>query len=199
MLAGARILVPRSFSDSFVIYYNPNIYLSLRFYRLHLKQGHEVSLVAYLNTTLIALVLETLGNKSLGQGVLDFFMADFLALRIPVVENPDLKIAFGQIKDRPVLSVMEEYGLQIKGRDGQASVHPQTDRKRLDDIVFDELGMTSGEREAVYEAVINLVQARLKKAESLKPKELRRRVNAARRTLGIWSDLPGDTEDDLDE
>jgi len=37
----------------------------------------------------------------------------------------------------------------------------------LDDIVFDALGLTQGERDAVYEAVVNLVEARLKKAESL--------------------------------
>jgi len=33
-----------------------------------------------------------------------------------------------------------------------------------DDVVFDALGLTTGEREAVYEAVVELVQARLKKA-----------------------------------
>lgn len=42
----------------------------------------------------------------------------------------------------------------------------QPDRRALDDVVFDILGLTSGEREAVYEAVINLVRARLEKARS---------------------------------
>jgi len=37
----------------------------------------------------------------------------------------------------------------------------------LEDIVFDVLGLTVGEREAVYEAVINLVRARLEKAKSV--------------------------------
>jgi hypothetical protein len=37
----------------------------------------------------------------------------------------------------------------------------------LDDIVFSVLGLTKGERDAVYEAVIDLVESRLKKAESL--------------------------------
>ena len=37
----------------------------------------------------------------------------------------------------------------------------------LDKIFFDGLGLTRGERDAIYEAVINLVEARLKKAESL--------------------------------
>jgi hypothetical protein len=37
----------------------------------------------------------------------------------------------------------------------------------LDEAVFDVLGLTSGEREAVYDAVVNLVRARLEKAQSV--------------------------------
>jgi gamma-glutamyl phosphate reductase len=33
------------------------------------------------------------------------------------------------------------------------------DRRALDEAVFDVLGLTAGEREAVYEAVVNLVRA----------------------------------------
>jgi hypothetical protein len=33
------------------------------------------------------------------------------------------------------------------------------DRRALDEVVFDVLGLTPGKREAVYEAVINLVRA----------------------------------------
>ena len=44
----------------------------------------------------------------------------------------------------------------------------QPDRRALDDIIFDVLGLTQGERDAVYEAVVNLVEARLKKAASLR-------------------------------
>jgi hypothetical protein len=37
----------------------------------------------------------------------------------------------------------------------------------LDCVVFDALGLTPGEREAVYEAVVELVQKRLAKAGSV--------------------------------
>jgi len=40
-------------------------------------------------------------------------------------------------------------------------------RLALDKVVFDILGLTKAEREAVYEAVIDLVESRLKKAESV--------------------------------
>jgi len=37
----------------------------------------------------------------------------------------------------------------------------------LDDVVFDVLGLAPGEREAVYEAAVELVRARLQKAQSV--------------------------------
>ena len=64
MTSAGKILVPRSFNDTFLIYFNPNSYLSLRFYRLHVKKGEIAQLVGFLNSTLVALFLETLGNKN---------------------------------------------------------------------------------------------------------------------------------------
>jgi hypothetical protein len=43
----------------------------------------------------------------------------------------------------------------------------EPDRRALDDVVFDVLGLTVGEREAVYEAVVELVRRRLEKAKSI--------------------------------
>jgi hypothetical protein len=43
----------------------------------------------------------------------------------------------------------------------------QPDRRALDEVVFDVLGLTPGEREAVYEVVVNLVRAWLDKAQSV--------------------------------
>lgn len=44
------------------------------------------------------------------------------------------------------------------------------DRKELDDIIFDELGLTEGERKEVYWATAELVQQRLQKAKSVREK-----------------------------
>jgi len=46
-------------------------------------------------------------------------------------------------------------------------VDTEPDRRALDDIIFDALGLTQGERDAVYEAVVNLVAARLSKARTV--------------------------------
>lgn len=166
MLSAAKILVPRSFNNSHVIYYNPHEYLSLRFYRLHTIKGDDRQLIAYLNSSLMALYLEVLGNKSLGQGVLDFFMADFLAMRLPIILDPDLSNAFENIKDRPIKDVFNEYGMTSHSK----FINPAKDIKNIDDIIFDALNLSSGERNAVYEAIVDLVEARLKKANSLSPR-----------------------------
>ena len=47
---------------------------------------------------------------------------------------------------------------------------PSDDRRALDAIIFDALGLTQGERDRVYEAVVNLVESRLRKARRLKGK-----------------------------
>ncbi|MDE0686907.1 MAG: hypothetical protein OXI61_01950 [Candidatus Poribacteria bacterium] len=47
---------------------------------------------------------------------------------------------------------------------------PSENRCSLDAIIFDVLNLTKGERDGVYEAVVNLVGARLRKARSLKGK-----------------------------
>lgn len=168
MLYAAKLLVPRSFNDTFVIHYNPRQYLSLRFYRLHLKQkSNELPILGYLNSTLVAFFLEMLGNKNLGQGVLDFFMADFLALRIPIIDTQELEKVIKKMKDRPILSVWEEYGFSRTEGVTSRSAKPLADRQELDGVIFDALRFTKGERDAVYEAVIELVEARLKKAESV--------------------------------
>jgi hypothetical protein len=45
----------------------------------------------------------------------------------------------------------------------------------LDEVVFDVLGLTAGEREAVYEVVVNPVRARLERARSVWHKMCRAR------------------------
>ncbi len=41
------------------------------------------------------------------------------------------------------------------------------EHQALDDMIFDVLELTQDERDAVYEAVVELVETRLKKADSL--------------------------------
>ncbi len=81
---------------------------------------------------------------------------------------------------------------------------PSPNRRTLDTIIFDALNLTQGEREAVYEAVIELVEARLEKANSLssprsiRSKTVRKRLEAVNDTLGIWMGIPDEEEEEVD-
>jgi len=195
MLTAGQFLVPRSFGDRFIIHRNDDRLLSLRYYRLHKIAGREMELCGYLNSTLVAFFIETLGNKSLGQGVLDFFMADFLSMEIPIVLNPDVGRAIKKMESRPIGTVAEECGTSSGGI---AAGHRRTipeDRQALDDAVFEGLGLTRGEQEAVYASLVDQVRKRVLKAGSLDANAKRRRSRAVRDTLGIWDTSAGDSPD----
>jgi len=116
-------------------------------------------LKAVANCTMGGGFLETIGRSNFGEGIL--WIAVYEAAQMPVL-NPSaltpfqrerLLSVFGQMASREIRNIFDE-------------IH-QPDRRALDDIVFDVLGLTAGEREAVYEAVVELVRRRLEKARSV--------------------------------
>jgi hypothetical protein len=121
----------------------------------------------FFNSTLVAFILETLGNKSLGQGALDFFMADFLSMNIPLVLNNQFQKIFGRISQRKINNIFDELEIDKEKSIRSQKPNPLPDRKALDDIIFDALGLTQAERTEVYYAVCELVQNRLNKAKSV--------------------------------
>lgn len=82
---------------------------------------------------------------------------DMPRIMVPLVQDKAtrkvLRNTFEKLSTRPVRRFSEEMAMP--------------DRQDLDSVVFDFLGLTQGERDAVYEAVIDLIESRLKKAESL--------------------------------
>ncbi len=167
MIRSATILVPRSFNDTFVIHFNPLKYLSLRFYRLHNKTDiDDTILITYLNSTMINLFQEVLGNKSLGLGALDFFMADFLSMEVPVILSNKFNEILKSLKNRNINDVFIELGFDRTKPIREQEPNPLPDRKELDDIIFDELGLTQEERKEVYWSVAELVKQRIDRAGS---------------------------------
>lgn len=132
------------------------------FYAVYPKNEIDtLSLCGVLNCTIIPLLVEIFANDPGGGGT---------SLQTPIGEikkyvlipkiligTKEIKQAFNLMCKRECFSIQKEISL--------------SDRRDLDTIIFDTLGLTKGEREAVYEAVINLVEARLKKASSLDPKD----------------------------
>jgi len=169
MKNGAEVLLPRSFNDTFVTYFNPQKHLSLRFYRLHPKNNLTRELTAFLNSTLFWFLFESLGNKNQGQGVLDFYMEDFLKMKIPIVLKTESKKTFDTIKNRQINTIYEECGIDSESKTPieEQEPNPLPDRAELDKIVFDALGLTKDERREVYRAVCRLVWNRISKARSV--------------------------------
>ncbi len=109
-------------------------------------------------SSLQVLFRELYGRSNLGQGALKTEGVDIVQLiavkpKLLKVRQDDIRQALKQLALRHIMPLQSEV--------------VSSDRRALDNIVFRVLGLTPGERDAVYEAVISLVEARLKKAKSV--------------------------------
>jgi len=117
--------------------------------------------MATLNSTWTRLHIEINTRQLTGaQAVSDtnvYVVKDAKILNVSLLSN-ELLAALSEmylvLRERPSISIFKEVSME--------------DRQILDSIVFDQFSLTKGEREAVYEAVIDLVESRLKKADSLR-------------------------------
>ncbi len=115
--------------------------------------------IALLNSTLTFLVAEIISRKTYGIGVAYLYGPEINAVLLPKVDilteksKKNLQKEFNNMRGRRILNIEEEI--------------QQPDRKALDDIVFDAIGLTPAERKEVYWAVCELVQRRLEKARSM--------------------------------
>jgi hypothetical protein len=116
--------------------------------------------LAALNATWTRLYIELMTRQLTGaQAVADTNV--YLVKEVPIFDFrlisgstlEDFLRAYRQMRVRPCVSIFTE--------------KDAPDRRALDEVVFDVLGLTAGEREAVYEAVVELVRARLEKARSV--------------------------------
>lgn len=136
--------------------------------------------LACANSSLLALFTETGGRGNFGEGVLWIALYEATGVYIP---NPirltpsqcqHLLNAFEQMASREVKSIFEELGLPRPNRDF-SNINPDDvsldkvlpDRRELDKVVFEALGLTEDEQLEVYRAVVALVKNRLVKARSV--------------------------------
>jgi len=82
-------------------------------------------------------------------------------------EKQKLIIAFDKLCEREIKTVFGECGINPRAQIRDQEPNPLPDRKALDNIVFDVLGLTKDERREVYWAVCELVKSRLEKARSV--------------------------------
>lgn len=75
-----------------------------------------------------------------------------------------LSEAFDKLSQREIGSVFEEIGSETPEDVSLDNIKP--DRRELDKIIFEILGLTEKEQSEVYKAVIDLVKSRIEKAKS---------------------------------
>ncbi|MER3399357.1 MAG: hypothetical protein C4316_12695, partial [Chloroflexota bacterium] len=160
--------------------------------RLYELNSNEPKLVAALmNTCPFLLAKELTSRVNLGEGALDTAVYEASAAFIvnpaalTEAQHGRLLSAFSRLSRRPIRSIFEELGFTLcREKKCPHPEHPyehvdpsaltleqvkraSPDRFELDSVVFDVLGLTEGERLAVYRAVVELVKNRLVKAKSV--------------------------------
>jgi len=128
--------------------------------------------VAGLNSTLVWFFIEVLGRRGLGGGAIRVLVED-LRFQFPVPNPSNIQrqcslTALKQMETRRIGNVFEECGIDPNKPIREQEPNPLPDRAELDNLVFDELGLTGEERKEVYWSVCELVKQRLEKARSLK-------------------------------
>ncbi|MCM8772323.1 MAG: BREX-1 system adenine-specific DNA-methyltransferase PglX [Candidatus Omnitrophica bacterium] len=165
-----KILMLRASADRPAFYISEkSIFHDQTFYSVNLKnQEFEEILGMLFNNTFtnfLSREIESGASSSLGQGVK--WSAVYESRRLLVlVPNTILKKDLPLIKRMPS-SIFTELGFDPDKPIREQEPNPLPDRKVLDDIVFDALGLTEEERKEVYWSVAELVKNRLEKARSV--------------------------------
>lgn len=166
-------------STARTLYSSDDCFFSDNFQEVHVTSQLVLPLCASLNSTVFQLMVNVAGRANFGDGLLKiqtYEVSNLLCVNPTSIEVLDKEFFASSFWD---------------------VLHPSSDRRSLDSIIFDALNLTQGERDAVYEAVIGLVESRLKKASSFKvAQEQQKRVEAVEKTLGIWIGLPEDIIED---
>ncbi len=141
------------------------IYESDKFYGItFLNKTQILNYTLILNSTLLSLFRELKGFASLGEGALKLPVYEVKKILIPDI---NLKNLDDRIMKRSLISIFHECGFDKTKTIRSQKPNPLPDRKALDDIIFDALGLTQVERTEVYYSVCELVQNRLNKAKSV--------------------------------
>ena len=151
--SGNSIFVKEA-NETSAVFYNPDNYLvDCRLYYANLSNDAFL----FLNSAIGAMFFEFYNRTGLGGGARSMMVSDYENVPTLVSTDIDEKAAEFIIK-------------QISPLSPRKFVNSESEWFNLDAIIFDALNLTQGEREGVYESVVNLVESRLRKARSLKGK-----------------------------
>jgi hypothetical protein len=163
------IVFPSTHNPCWAVFLNYDyFYMDKVFYGI--KCDNFELIWAQLNSTFLLLQAEINGYSLVGGGG-SFLTVEDLANLLILISNHEFENKLinhcYKIAKRPFKTIFEEIGLITQDSIRNKEPNPLPDRKALDDIVFDALGLTEEERKEVYWAVAELVQNRLQKARSV--------------------------------
>jgi hypothetical protein len=153
----AFIVSKRFIDEDFSFFVNPsNFFVGDTFFIIESNKGKNWSIALFLNSSICFLFLECFGRKNMGEGVLLIYGTEIK----PVPVLPEIKAQHlrGILKEKIKYPIFTEFGFDPNKPIREQEPNPLPDRKALDDIVFDALGLTEEERKEVYYAVAELVQ-----------------------------------------
>lgn len=165
------------------LYAPDGCYFSDNFQEVLISSQQVKPLCAILNSTLFQLMVNVAGRSNFGGGL----------LKIQTYEVSDLLCM------NPTFVKLNSTGTGLFASTSWDTLQVSRDRRTLDAFIFNTLDLTSGERDAIYEAVKELVEARSAKASSLKThRETGKRLEAVNNTLGIWMGIPDEEDEEVD-
>ncbi|MGC8776070.1 MAG: hypothetical protein ACP5QN_02050, partial [Minisyncoccia bacterium] len=160
--------------DRLIVSHNNKFYNDANIVGIYPKNEYKNHhLTISLNASFNMIYWELFGISNLGGGAIkqnpiyfkNFMVFNTLTFKSQILIKLDN--IFDKISSRPIQSIFTELGFDPNKPIREQEPNPLPDRKALDDIVFDALGLTEEERKEVYYAVAELVQNRLKKAKSV--------------------------------
>jgi len=135
------------------------IFVSDNFHEIHT----EAPLDIFLNSSIFWLFQNLSGRTSFGGGLLKIQTYELEKVFVLPIESD----ASFSVFSRPPKNIFEEIGINPNQSIREQIPKPLPDRKTLDDIVFDALGLSQEERNEVYWSLCELVKNRLEKAKSV--------------------------------
>ncbi len=162
-----EVVYPSTHNPSWAVFLNSrNFYIDKVFYGI--RCNNFEFLWAYLNSSLAYFQAEFYGYSLVGGGGSFITVEDLEKfLIIQIANHEELYQKAKLLSQREYKEWTRELGFDPSKPIREQEPKPLPDRKALDDIVFDALGLTEEERKEVYWAVAELVKTRLEKARSV--------------------------------
>jgi len=163
----AKIFWQKRVGERFCVFFSKEkCFADQKFYALNKIDLDELDFALTTNSILQRLFLEIEAVSYTGSYTLIEISVKHL-LRLPLIKLANINDKKNLLSRKKFLSIFEELGFDPSRPIREQKPNPLPDRKALDDIVSDALGLTEEERKEVYWAVAELVKARLEKAKSV--------------------------------